>query len=52
MGSSGNDKPGYELVHEDDLRTPYFLDPEKYTIGGQSEDSGKFHVRIRAAWHR
>ena len=28
------------------------LDPEKCTIGGQNEDSGKFHVRIRAPRHR
>ena len=28
------------------------LDPEKCTIGGQSEDSGKFHVHIRAPRHR
>ena len=28
------------------------LDSEKCTIGGQNEDSGKFHVRIRAPRHR
>ena len=28
------------------------LDSGKCTIGGQNEDSGKFHVRIHAARHR
>ena len=28
------------------------LDSEKCTIGGQNEDSGKFHVRIRTPRHR
>ena len=28
------------------------LEPEKCIIGGQNEDSGKFHVPIRAARHR
>ena len=28
------------------------LDSGNCTIGGQNEDSGKFHVRMRAARHR